>query len=101
MAKTKKDEDLFDQLRKLGIRKGTARKVSESVRNSSKPAPKAAKRALGDFTAAAAEVKDRIDQGPQKRRKAAKKAARTRAQKAEKRSKAAKKAARTRAEAGA
>jgi len=28
MAKKKRDEDLFDRLRSLGIRKGAARKVS-------------------------------------------------------------------------
>lgn len=43
MAKKKRDEDLFDRLRSLGIRKGAARKVSESIRNSSRPAPKDAR----------------------------------------------------------
>ena len=100
MAK-KRDEQLYKRLRSLGIGKGPANKVSKSMLNSSKAAPKAARRALGDFTAAAAEVKDRIDKGPQKRKAAAKKAARTRARKAEKRSEAAKKAAKTRAKAAA
>jgi hypothetical protein len=100
MAKQKKDEDLFDRLRSLGVRKGTARKVSESIRNSSRPAPKAARKVIADLTGAAAEVQDRINQGPQKRKAAAKKAARTRAKKAEKRRESAKKAARTRAKAG-
>lgn len=99
MAKQKKDEDLFDRLRSLGVRKGSARKVSESIRNSSRPAPKAARKVMADLTGAAAEVQDRINQGPQKRKAAAKKAARTRAKNAEKRSKSAKKAARTRAKA--
>lgn len=58
---------------------------------------KAARKAIADLTGAVAEVQDRINQGPQKRRAAAKKAARTRAKKAKKRSEAAKKAARTRA----
>lgn len=97
MAKRKMDEDLFDRLRSFGIRKGTARKVSESIRNSSRPAPKTARRTIADLTGAVAEVQDRINQGPQKRRAAAKKAARTRAKKAKRRSEAAKKAARTRA----
>ena len=96
MAKSKMDKDLFDRLRSLGIRKGTARKVSTSLRNSSRPAPKAARKAIADLTGAVAEVQDRVNQGPQKRRAAAKKAARTRANKAKKRSEAAKKAARTR-----
>jgi hypothetical protein len=39
MAKQKRDEDLFDRLRSLGVRKGAARKVSESIRNSSRPGP--------------------------------------------------------------
>lgn len=96
MAKSKMDRELFDRLRALGIRKGTARKVSTSLHNSSRPAPKAARKAIADLTGAVAEVQDRINQGPQKRRAAAKKAARTRAKKAKKRSEAAKKAARTR-----
>lgn len=99
MAKSKMDKELFDRLRSLGIRKGTARKVSASLYNSSRPAPKAARNVLADLTGAVAEVQDRINQGPQKRRAAAKKAARTRAKKAKKRSEAAKKAARTRAKA--
>ncbi len=95
--KKKKDEDLFARLRELGMRKGRARKVSESLHNSSRKAPKAARRAIADLTGAAAEVQDRIMQGPQKRKRAAEKAAKTRKAKAEKRSRSAKKAARTRA----
>jgi hypothetical protein len=98
MAKSKKkDEDLFDRLRALGVRKGTARNASEAIRNSSKPAPKAARRAVGDLMGAVTELQNEMNQVPQKRRAAAKKAARTRAKKAEKRSEAARKAARTRA----
>jgi len=101
MAKRKKkDEDLFARLRELGMRKGRARKVSESLHNSSRKAPKAARRAVADLTGAAAEVQDRIKGGPQKRKKAAEKAARTRAKKARKRSESAKKGARTRAKSG-
>lgn len=99
MASSKMDKELFDRLRSLGVRKGTARKVSTSLRNSSRPAPKAARKAIADLSGAVAEVQGRIDQGPQKRRAAAKKAARTRAKRAEKRSETAKKAARTRAKA--
>jgi hypothetical protein len=99
MAKKRKDEDLFERLRALGMRKGRARKVSESLHNSTRKAPKAARRAIADLTGAASEVQDRISQGPQKRRKAAEKAARTRAKNAKKRSNSAKKAARTRAKA--
>ncbi len=99
MAKSKKkDQDLFDRLRSLGVRKTTAKKASEAIRNSSKPAPKAARRAVGDLIGAVSELQNKMNQVPQKRRAAAKKAARTRAKSAEKRSEAAKKAARTRAE---
>jgi hypothetical protein len=100
MAKKKKDEDLFNRLRELGMRKGRARKVSESLQNSSRKAPKAARRAIADLTGAAAEVQDRIKGGPQKRKKAAEKAAKTRKKKARKRSESAKKGARTKAKAG-
>jgi hypothetical protein len=100
MAKSEFDKEFFDRLRSLGVRKGTAREVSQSLADSSRPAPKAARRAIGDLTAAVAEVQDRVNQGPQKRKAAAKKAARTRAKKAKARSEAAKKAARTRAKAG-
>jgi hypothetical protein len=96
MAKKKKDEDLFARLRDLGMRKSRARKVSESLQSGTRKAPKVARRAIADLTGAAAEVQDRISQGPQKRKKAAEKAARTRKQKAKKRSNSAKKAARTR-----
>lgn len=95
MAK-KKDDDLFERLRSLGVRKGRARKVSRSLRGGG-PAPKVARRALGDLSAAVAEVQDRISGGPEKRKAAGKKAAKTRARKAHKRSESAKKAARTRA----
>jgi hypothetical protein len=102
MAKSKKkDEDLFERLRSLGIRKKTASDVARAMRNSTKPAPKAARRAIADLTGAVAEVQDRINKGPQKRKAAAKKAAATRAKKAKKRSDSAKKAARTRAKATA
>ena len=99
MAKSRKDEELFKRLRSFGVRNGTARKVSESLHNSDKPAPKAARSAIADLTGAVGEIQDRINKGPEKRRAAAKKAAKTRAKKAKKRSESAKKAARTRAEA--
>jgi len=92
----KKDDDLFARLRTLGMRKSRARKISRSL-TGSRPTPKVARRALGDLSAAVAEVQDRISGGPEKRKAAAKKAARTRAKKASKRSESAKKAARTRA----
>ena len=98
MAK-KMDKDLFDRMRSLGVRKSTARDVAESVRNSGKKAPKTARKAVADLSGAAAEIQDRIKGGPQKRKAAAKKAARTRKLKARRRSQAAKKGARKRAKA--
>jgi hypothetical protein len=98
MAK-KIDKSLFKQMRSLGVRKGRAREVAEAVRNSSKPAPKAARRTVADLSGAVVEIQDRMNHGPEKRRAAAKKAAATRKQKAKRRSQAAKKAARSRARA--
>jgi hypothetical protein len=94
---TKIDKDLFKRMRSLGVRKGPAKKVAGAVRNSSKSAPKAAQRAMADLSSAVVEIQDRLNHGPEKRQAAAKKAARTRKQKAKRRSQSAKKAARTRA----
>jgi hypothetical protein len=100
MAKRKaRDEDLFDRLRALGVRKGTAKKAAAAIRDSNKAAPKAARRVAGDLMGAVSELQKEMNQVPQKRQAAAKKAARTRAKNAEKRSESAKKAARTRAKA--
>jgi hypothetical protein len=96
MAKKKMDQKLFDRMRSLGVRKSRARKVAEAVTNPRKSGPRAARRAMSDLQGAAAEIQDRLSGGPEKRKAAAKKAARTRKQKAKKRSDAAKKAARTR-----
>ena len=96
MAKTKIDNQLFDRLRALGLRKGRAREVAKAMQNSRKVAPKAARKAMADLSGATAEIQDRINLGPQKRKAAAKKAARTRKLKAMRRSAAAQKAARTR-----
>ncbi|HTT93874.1 MAG TPA: hypothetical protein VMF55_04330 [Solirubrobacterales bacterium] len=97
MAK-KRDEELFRRLRDLGVRKSRARKVSQAVAEGRRNAPKAARRAISDLTSAAAEVQDRINKGPAKRKEAARKAARTRKRQERKRSASAKKAARTRAQ---
>lgn len=93
----KKDQALFDRMRKLGVRKSVAREVAESVAKGGKAAPTAARKAMGDLTGAAAEIQDRITDGPGKRQAAAKKAAQTRKRNAQKRSDSAKKAAKTRA----
>ncbi|HEY2056053.1 MAG TPA: hypothetical protein VGH14_19125 [Solirubrobacterales bacterium] len=98
MAK-KRDEDLFRRLRELGVRKRRARKVSESVLTSKRNAPKAARRAIADLTGAAAEVQDRISRGPQKRKEAARKAARSLDRQARKQRHAGKKKAGSRSKA--
>ena len=90
---TKTDKDLFKRMRSLGVRKSRAKEVAGAVRNSSKTAPKAARRAMADLSGAVVEIQDRLNHGPQKRKAAAKKAARTRKQKAKRRSQGAKKAA--------
>lgn len=91
----KRDKDLFDTLRARGVRKKVADRVAKSVNGSAKP--KAARRAVSDLSTVVAEIQDRIQGGPEKRRAAAKKAARTRKRKAQRRRDAAKRAARTRA----
>jgi hypothetical protein len=90
----KRDKDLFDSLRARGVRKKVADDVEKAVNGAAKP--KVARRAMADLSMVVAEIQDRMHGGPEKRRTAAKKAARTRKRKAERRSAAAKKAARAR-----
>jgi hypothetical protein len=98
MAKrTTRDEDLFDRLRALSVRKGAAKKAAKAIRDSDRPAPKDARRVAGDLMGAVSELQKEMNRVPRKRQEAAKKAARTRTRNAEKRSTAAKKAARKRA----
>lgn len=93
----KKDKELFDRLRSLGVKKSSANKAATALKNSGNAAPKAARRLAADLSGAAAEIQDRINKGPQKRKAAAQKAAKTRAKNAKSRSDSAKKAAKTRA----
>lgn len=98
---SKGEKELSKSLRARGVRKGLARKVARATGGSGGPkgsgSPKIARRAMADLASVVAEIQDRLQRGPQKRSAAAKKAARTRKQKARRRSKAAKRAARTRA----
>jgi hypothetical protein len=96
MAKTKRDQELFDRLRAQGLRKRTAKLISEATDQRRKPA-KAVTRTVSDLKKVVGEAEDRISGGPAKRQAAAKKAANTRKRKAQSRSAAAKKGARTRA----
>jgi hypothetical protein len=100
MAKSKVEKDLVRRLRASGIRKRSAELIARSTDGRRKPA-KQAKRVVNDLNKVLDEAQDRLTGGPAKRKAAAKKAARTRKQKAAKRSTAAKKAARTRAKSAA
>jgi hypothetical protein len=95
MAKT--ETDLFKSLRARGVRKKVAKRVTRATRGAGKS--KVAKRAMADLSSVVGDVSDRLRHGPEKRSAAARKAARTRKQKARKRSEAAKRGARTRARA--
>jgi hypothetical protein len=94
MAKSRTD-DLFDRLHAQGLRKRTAKLLSQAT-GRRRPA-NAVERSLNDVKRAVARVEDRISGGPAKRQAAAKKAAATRKRNAQRRSAAAKKGARTRA----
>jgi hypothetical protein len=98
MATTKRSDELFKRLRAQGLRKRTAKLISEATDRRRKPA-KSAQRALTDLKKLVGEVEDRISGGPARRKAAAKKAAATRKRNAQRRSASAKKAARTRAKA--
>ena len=98
MAKTR-NEDLFDRLRKNGLRKRVARTVANASHTVDKRTPKPARKALDDLRSMVVELEHRLsgDSTAERRKAAAAKGARTRRAKAAKRPQAAKKAARTRA----
>jgi hypothetical protein len=98
MTKTRSDE-LLERLHVQGLRKRTAKLISQATDRRRKPA-KPVQRAVNDVKQLVAEVEDRLSGGPAKRKAAAKKAANTRRRNAQRRSAAAaKKGARTRAKA--
>jgi hypothetical protein len=95
MAK-KHDKNLFDSLRKSGVRKKVAKAASESAAMAKDGRPtKAVTRTVQSLKKAASDLESHVH--GTSRSEAAKKAARTRKRNAAKRSEAAKKAARTRA----
>lgn len=95
MAK-KHDKDLFDSIRKSGVRKKVAKRASESVATAKNGKPsKAVTRTVQSLKQAASDLESHLHGSS--RSEAARKAARTRKRNAAKRSEAAKKAARTRA----
>lgn len=99
MAKRNRTDDLFRRLHANGLRKRTAKIISDASDRRRKPR-KAVDRTLTELKSLLSEVQDRIAGGPAKRQASAKKAANTRKRNAARRSTAAKKAARTRAKAG-
>ena len=95
-SKSKRSDDLYTRLRESGVRKKVAKQVSSALPDRDNPNIKAVDRIADDLGSAAAEIKDLITGGPQKRSDAAKKAARTRKKNKAKRKQAAKKAAKKR-----
>jgi hypothetical protein len=99
MARSKREQDLFDMLRARGLRKRVADQVASAAGKSNGRLPKSVQNVLGDLRSLAGDVEDRVTGKAGKRSEAAQKAARTRKRNATKRSAAAKKGARTRAKA--
>ena len=94
---SKRDKKLSKSLRARGVRKKLANEVARAT--SGAASPKVARRAMSDLASVVTEIHDRLQNGPQKRSAAARKAARTRKRNAQQRSKSAKRAARTRSRA--
>lgn len=86
-SKSKSDKNLYDRLRSSGVRKRVAKEVSKLQPDKDNPQMKAARRAATDLNKAADDIKDLVTGGPQKRSKAAKKAAKTRKKNAAKKKK--------------
>jgi hypothetical protein len=99
MASKRLDEELFARLRASGLRKQTAKTITQALgagRDAGGRGEKAVRGLVGDLRRLADELEDRVTGRTQKRQAAAQKAARTRAAAARKRSAAAKKGAATR-----
>jgi hypothetical protein len=102
MAKkqNKKQKDLFELARAGGLRRKVASAISDG-KGAGKKGRKSAEKTFTQLRGLIDELEDRATGGPQKRRAAALKAARTRRRKATQRSNAAKKAAKSRTKARA
>jgi hypothetical protein len=96
VARSKREQELFDLLRARGLRKQVARRISSAAGKTNGSLPKPVRSALDDLAALSREVEDRVTGKASKRSEAAAKAARTRKRNAAKRSAAAKRGARTR-----
>jgi hypothetical protein len=99
MAKSNKriDQELFDRLRKSGLRKSVARQVASAGAAANKRTPEALRKTVNDLTDVLADIEGRVTGKGTARQQAARKAAATRKRAATKRSTAAKKGAATRA----
>jgi hypothetical protein len=97
MAKSKREQELFDMLRARGLRKRVAESISSAAAKGNGKLPKQVRETLSGLGNLANEVEDRVTGKAGQRKAAAEKAARTRKRNAAKRSAAAKKGAQTRA----
>jgi hypothetical protein len=99
VARSKREQELFDLLRARGLRKRVADTVASAAgkTNAKGKVPKSVRGVIDDLQGIATEVEDRVTGRGRKRSAAAKKAAATRRRNAAKRSSAAKRGARKRA----
>jgi hypothetical protein len=97
VARSKREQELFDLLRARGLRKRVAETVAGATGKSNGKVPKSVRGVLDDLSGLTREVEERVTGKGRKRRAAAQKAAATRKRKAAKRSAAAKRGAKTRA----
>jgi hypothetical protein len=98
MAKKQRiDQQLFNELRRSGLRKRVARDLATAQKAASSRAPETLRRTVADLTSVLSDLEKRVPgRGTSSRSAAAKKAAATRKRAASRRSTAAKKAAATR-----
>jgi hypothetical protein len=96
--KKNRHTDLFDLARAGGLRRSAAKAIADG-KGAGKKGRKTAEKTITNLRGLIDELEDRATGGPQKRRAAALKAARTRRRNAAKRSNAAKRGAKTRARA--
>jgi hypothetical protein len=102
MARSKREQELFDLLRARGLRKRVADTVASATakgKQNNGRVPKQVRNVIGDLQTLVGELEGRVTGRSSKRKEAAAKAARTRKRNAAKRSAAAKKGAKTRAKA--
>src|SRR4051812_44208071 len=98
MAKASRiDQELFDRLRRSGLRKSVARQLATAGKAANNRAPDVLRRTVSDLSDVLGDLERRVTGGTSSRSQAAQKAARTRKRAATKRSTAAKKGAATRA----